>query len=183
MPPWRRKRISRRQRAVAYADPVIHALIAAAVVAPLVRRSGRGPVIAAVTAATLIDIDHAVAARSLRTEALLTLPARPRSHSLLLAAGTGALAGVLAGPVYGWATTGALVSHLLHDAGDRNAPTPLLWPWAEPRQLGRRWQVGGTVAVALGSWAFSRAAAARAARSGAAASGDGGGATSPPRTA
>ena len=50
-----------------------------------------------------------------------------------------------------------LGSHLLHDAGDRAAPTPLLWPAAPARQLGRRRQLAGTAALALASAAVARA--------------------------
>jgi hypothetical protein len=67
---------------------------------------------------------------------------------------------VAAGPLHGWAAFGGLTSHLMHDAGDRAAPTPVLWPFAPARQLGRRWQVGATAALVLGSLAVSRAAAA-----------------------
>ena len=49
-----------------YSDPLQHAAIAAAVAAPLVPRAGRGVLVTAVAVATLIDVDHAIAARSLR---------------------------------------------------------------------------------------------------------------------
>ena len=128
-----------------YTDPLQHALIAAAVVAPL----GRRAIGTAVSAALAIDVDHAVAR----------------------------------GPVYGWAAFAALGSHLLHDAGDRAAPTPLFWPFAPARQLGRRRQLVGTVALALGSVAVSRATAAPSRGRTAPAGGDGGGAAARPRTA
>jgi hypothetical protein len=109
---------------------------------------------------------------------LTTLRTRPRSHNLLTAAGAGAVATAAAGPAHGWAAFSALVSHFLHDAGDTNAPTPMLWPFAPARQLGRRWQVAGTVALALGSVAVSAAMAGGSP----APAGDGGG-TAHPRTA
>jgi len=169
----KRGRLTRRRRALAYADPLVHALIAAAVVAPLVPARGRRPLAVAIAAATLIDLDHALAARSLRTKALLSLPARPPSHSIALALAAGTAAAAAADPVYAWAVSAALVSHLLHDAGDSAAPTPLLWPWAPARQIGRRRQLAGTAAVALGSLLVSRAAARREARASAGAD-DGG---------
>ena len=140
-------------------DPLQHALIAATVVAPLVPRSGPLVILTAVGAATAIDADHAVAARSVRVRAMTSLATRPRTHSALTALGAGALVAVAAGPVHGWAAFAGLVSHLLHDAGDRAAPTPLLWPFAPARQLGRRRQLAGTVLLVLGSAAVARATA------------------------
>jgi hypothetical protein len=159
-----------------YSDPFQHALIAAGVAAPLVASAGPRVLATAAGAAVAIDVDHAVAARSLRVRAMISLATRPRSHSLLTALGAGSVVTVAAGPAHGWATFSGLVSHLLHDAGDAAAPTPLLWPFAAPRQLGRRWQVVATAALMLGSAAISYATAS------ASASGDGDG-TSPPRTA
>ena len=143
-----------------YSDPLQHAAIAAAVAAPLVPRGGRGVLVTAVAAATVIDVDHAVAARSLRLRATTSLATRPRSHSLLTALAAGTAMTAAAGPAHGWAAFGALVSHLLHDAGDDAAPTPVLWPFAPARQLGRRWQLAATAALMLGSVAVSRATAA-----------------------
>ncbi len=125
-----------------------------------------------------IDVDHAVAARSLRVGAMITLDVRPRSHSLLTATAVGAIAGTLAGPAQGWAAFSGLVSHLLHDAGDGAAPTPMLWPVRPARQLGRRWQVAATAALLVGSVLVSRATA-----SGTSHASDDDGGTAPPRTA
>jgi hypothetical protein len=156
-----------------YTDPLQHALIAAAVAAPLVPAAGPRVLLTAVGAATAIDVDHAVAARSLRIRATTSLATRPRSHSVLTALGAGALVAVAAGPVHGWAAFAGLASHLLHDAGDRAAPTPLLWPFAPARQLGRRRQLVGTALLTLGSAAIARATAASATgRSAAGAGGD-----------
>jgi LexA-binding, inner membrane-associated putative hydrolase len=159
-----------------YTDPLQHAVIAAAVAAPLVPRAGWRVVVTAVAAATAIDVDHAVAARSLRICATTSLATRPRSHSVLTALGVGAVATMAAGPVHGWAAFGGLASHLLHDAGDRAAPTPLLWPFAQARQLGRRRQLAGTAVLALGSLAVSRLTATSARGQSAADAGGGGGA-------
>jgi hypothetical protein len=70
-----------RRHLAAFADPLIHAALAAAVVAPL----GRRAIVTAVVAGTAIDVDHPIAARSARLEAMLSMPVRPRSHSLLTA--------------------------------------------------------------------------------------------------
>jgi membrane-bound metal-dependent hydrolase YbcI (DUF457 family) len=142
-----------------YSDPLQHAAIAAVVVAPLAARTGRGVMATAVAAALLIDADHAVVARSVRPKDTTALAQRPSTHSLLIAAGAGALVAAAAGRAHGWATFAALGSHLLHDAGDRAAPTPLLWPWRPARQLGRRVQLAGTLAITTGSAVIGRAAA------------------------
>jgi hypothetical protein len=113
-----------------------------------------------VAAGTLIDVDHAVAARSLRLEPMLSLPARPRSHAIAVAVALGAAGVAVGGPRHGWAAFAGLTSHLLRDASDDQAPTPMLWPVGAPRQIGRRVAVAGVAALAVGSWAVSRRAAA-----------------------
>ena len=118
------------RRVLALTDPLVHALIAAAVVSPLAARFGRAPLVTAVVAATAIDVDHPLAARSVRLGPILSMAERPRSHNLTAALALGALGTLAAGPVHGWAAFSGLVSHLLYDAGDSTAPTPLLWPFA-----------------------------------------------------
>jgi LexA-binding, inner membrane-associated putative hydrolase len=154
-----------------YTDPLQHALIAALVVAPLVPRAGPGVVATAVGSGLVIDVDHAVAARSVRVQAMTTLGMRPRSHSVLTALGAGAVVTAAAGPLHGWAAFGGLASHLLHDAGGPGAPTPLLWPFAPPPRVGRRRQLVGTTLLVLGSAVLSWATAAASPSSTAAAAG------------
>jgi membrane-bound metal-dependent hydrolase YbcI (DUF457 family) len=158
-----------------YTDPLQHAAIAATVAAPLGRRAVR----AAITAALVIDLDHAVAARSVRVRDTTGLDTRPRTHSLVTALAIGLAVGLRRGPAQGWAVFSGLVSHFLHDAGDRAAPTPMLWPFAPARQLGRRRQIVFTAALVAVSFA---AAAASRRRTSSAWRGSGGG-TAPPRTA
>jgi hypothetical protein len=152
------------------ADPFIHALLAATVVAPL----GRRPMVTAVVAGTLIDVDHAIAARSARPNAWLSLPTRPRSHALLATVAAAALGTAAGGPVHGWAAFAGLTSHLLRDASDDAAATPLLWPFRPPRQIGRARAAAGIAALALGSVAISRQATRAGGPTSAAASGTGG---------
>ena len=167
-----------------YTDPLQHVLIAAFVTAPLVPREGRRVLATAAAAALAIDLDHAVAARSIRVADTTALATRPRTHSVVTALGAGAVMAGAAGPAHGWAAFAALVSHFLHDAGDRNAPTPMFWPFAPARQLGRRRQLAGTAALALGSAALSRAlGAASSGRSAGSGAAGGGGGAAPPRTA
>jgi LexA-binding, inner membrane-associated putative hydrolase len=166
-----------RRHLVAGADPFAHALLAAAVVAPL----GRRPVLTAVVAGTLIDVDHAIAARSARPSAMLTLRTRPRSHALLVTLAAAALGTAAGGPIHGWAAFAGLTSHLLRDASDDSAPTPLLWPFRPARQIGRARAAAGIAALAAGSWEISRRTG-RAAGPTSAAGADTGGAPVDPRT-
>src|SRR5689334_1751753 len=99
---FRRSSGQRLKRAVrVYSDPLQHALIAAAVTAPLVPRAGRSVLRTAAVAATVIDLDHAVAARSPRVRDTTALAERPRTHSLLTAAAVGAGAAAAGGPWHG----------------------------------------------------------------------------------
>jgi membrane-bound metal-dependent hydrolase YbcI (DUF457 family) len=129
------------------------------VAAPLARRAGRSVFAAAVGAALVIDVDHVVAARSVRIRDTTGLPTRPRTHSLVTALAAGTAMARAAGPVHGWVVFGALASHLLHDAGDQAAPTPVLWPFAPARQFGRRVQIVGTAALVGVSFALAAASA------------------------
>src|SRR5688500_12730924 len=111
--PFRRTRARRRGLTDAvrtYTDPAQHALIAAAVTAPLVPRAGRRVLGTAVAVSAVIDADHIVAARSPRVRQTTSLTERPRTHSLLAAAATGASVTAVAGPWHGWAAFAGLVS-------------------------------------------------------------------------
>lgn len=156
-----------------YSDPVQHAAIAATVVAPLAGRAGPRVLATGMAAALVIDVDHVVAARSIRVRDTIALAQRPRAHSLVTAVAAGAVVTAAAGPMHGWAAFAGLGSHLLHDAGDRAAPTPLLWPFKPARQLGRRRQLAGTVLLTIGSAAIARAAAPGRAPAAGGADGDG----------
>ena len=170
-----------RSRLRTYSDPLQHASIAAAVTAPLAARAGRRVLVTAVLAAVVIDLDHAVAARSFRPRRTTALARRPPTHSLITATVAGAVVAAAAGPLHGWAAFAGLGSHLLHDAGDRAAPTPVLWPWRPARQLGRRRQIAGSLLLTVGSGAVGLAAGrGRPAGAGGA---DGAGAAPRPRTA
>ena len=144
-----------------YSDPLQHAALAALVVAPLAARTDRRVLTTALITALTIDLDHVVAARSARPRDTTALPTRPRTHSLLTAVGGGCVVWAAAGPWHGWSAFAALSSHILHDAADRAAPTPVLWPWRPARQLGRRVQLAGTFALTIGSaaagWCATRA--------------------------
>ena len=149
------------RRVRVYSDPLQHAAIAALVVAPLAARTDERVLATALATTLAIDVDHVVAARSARPRDTTALPVRPRTHSLLTAAGVGCAVWAAGGPSHGWSAFASLTSHLLHDAGDHAAPTPVLWPWRPARQLGRRVQLAGTVALTMASaaagWRAARA--------------------------
>jgi membrane-bound metal-dependent hydrolase YbcI (DUF457 family) len=121
--------MTRRRRIRALADPFLHAGFAAAVLAPTVRRAGWGPLRAGIAAGLIIDLDHVVAARSVRVAKTAGMPTRPRPHNLFLATAASAAAWRTAGRKYGWAVFAGLWSHLLFDATDGSG-APLFWPVA-----------------------------------------------------
>jgi membrane-bound metal-dependent hydrolase YbcI (DUF457 family) len=110
-------------------DVMSHAAVAALVMLWTVPAWGWRPLIAAVLAAALIDVDHALAARSILPSRLMSLAARPASHSLLgvaVASGVGWLAG---GRRVAFAAGVGILTHVLGDA--QSEPGVPLWvPWS-----------------------------------------------------
>ena len=139
-----------------YSDPLQHAVLAALVVAPLAARTRQRVLVTAVTAALVIDLDHVVAARSARPRDTTALSARPRTHSLLTAAGVGCVAWAAGGPAHGWAAFAALGricsttpatarrprpccgrgGRRVSSGGACSSPAPSRSPWAPPRPGG-----------------------------------------------
>ncbi|MDI3339697.1 MAG: metal-dependent hydrolase [Sphaerobacter sp.] len=102
------------------------ALAVASPVSPYVRDPGAFLRVA-VASALLIDLDHVVAARSLRLTRWMTMPARPPSHSLLAPLLLATLAERLAPERHlGLAAVLGLGSHLLRDL--YTGGVPLLHP-------------------------------------------------------
>jgi membrane-bound metal-dependent hydrolase YbcI (DUF457 family) len=116
---------------------LIHGCISLVVVLPIISRSSRRLLFAAVAfiGGAALDLDHAVAAGSLRPEALETLGHRPYTHSLLLAVVLTLLTLALtrSKPII-WSVFAVLVSHLLFDAagGNENWLYPLKHPDSIP---------------------------------------------------
>jgi membrane-bound metal-dependent hydrolase YbcI (DUF457 family) len=98
---------------------LIHGCISLLVVLPIVLRSSRRILFAALAfiGGPALDLDHVVAAGSLRPQALETLSHRPDTHSLLLALALALLAYALtrSKPIT-WSVFAVIVSHLLFDA-------------------------------------------------------------------
>ena len=110
-------------------DNLVHAAIGAALVLPAVlwgRWSWRFLVLAALSA-SLLDLDHFVAAGSLSLTDALSIGERPPTHSLLFIAAAGLAVGVLArSRIWGLVVLGALLSHLLRDSDGHG--TRMFWP-------------------------------------------------------
>ncbi|MBN2170132.1 MAG: metal-dependent hydrolase [Candidatus Krumholzibacteriota bacterium] len=147
---------------VALSDIPINGATALLVVLPLALRPLRWRlVLLAVAVGILIDVDHAVAARSIRLEAMLSLPVRPATHSLLFAA-LASLVGwaVSRRAVVAWIILAALVSHLLRDASGYG--TPLLWPLEASTRIPAALYPAGVAALFGLSWLIrARGAAPR----------------------
>jgi hypothetical protein len=113
-------------------DSPIHALLALLVVSPLFKhsffqRNLLGWIAVAGLSATLIDLDHIVAARSFSLVEITQLPARPGTHTLLFALGCSLVALLLTRRrLVGWLIFAVLASHVLRDAS--TGATYFLWP-------------------------------------------------------
>lgn len=113
-------------------DEVGHASVAAFVLLWAWPTWGWRPLLAAVLAATLIDVDHALAAGSLMPERMMTLAARPAAHSLLGAAVAGGAGWLVGGRRVGYAAVVGVLTHLARDAqGDPGVPllVPFVAEW------------------------------------------------------
>ena len=101
-------------------DPVVHGIIGALMMAILRARRPAWPRQAILLGALLamsIDIDHAIAARSLDLHKMITLDMRPPTHSLTFSFAAGAVVGlVLRNGASFWFVFVALASHVLRDS-------------------------------------------------------------------
>ena len=98
---------------------LIHGSISLFVVSPIVLRSNRRVLFAvlAFIGGPALDLDHVVAAGSLRPQALESLGHRPDTHSLLLAVALALVAFALTRrKLVAWSVFAVIVSHLLFDA-------------------------------------------------------------------
>jgi len=108
-------------------DELGHASVAAGVVLWTVPAWGWQPTLAAVLAGTLIDIDHPLAAGSLLPSHMMSLAARPASHSLLGVAVASAVGFALGGRRIGFAALVGVLTHIVRDA-TADPGVPLLVP-------------------------------------------------------
>lgn len=113
-------------------DPLVHAVLALAVVSPLFARPEVSAhlirwIIIAGSVAVLIDVDHFFAARSLSLEDALNLDARPIAHSLLFVLVAALATFALTRQTSATFLIGiALLSHILRDAS--HGGIPFFWP-------------------------------------------------------
>ena len=109
-------------------DVLVHGAVALAVTGPCIRRATRGKRALALSglaflSATVLDLDHFVAAGSLDLHAALSLAARPPTHSLTFALLLGTATSLLSRDrAAGWVVFAALASHPVGYLG-RAAPT------------------------------------------------------------
>jgi membrane-bound metal-dependent hydrolase YbcI (DUF457 family) len=97
----------------------VHGFLSLFVVAPIVVRSNRRALFAALACVVgvALDLDHAVAAGSLSPRAMEHLGHRPDTHSLLFAVAAAILAFVLTrSKLVAWSIFAVIVVHLLFDA-------------------------------------------------------------------
>lgn len=114
-------------------DTLFHGLIALWVVLPVAaarRHEARSLLSIAFLAATLIDLDHLLAAGSLSLSAATSLPCRPWSHSLTFAAVAAWVIWMVTRQRLTTAVVAsALATHVLRDASGGGC-TRVLWPLA-----------------------------------------------------
>ena len=126
-------------------DSPVHALLAAIIVSPFLLRlnASRKEILTgwvlAVFFAVMIDVDHAVTARSFSIAAVTNLARRPVTHSFVPVV----IFSLLVSAVFRSKTIGGMVllgllSHLFRDAA--TGGVPLLWPF-------RRWEIQMTDAA------------------------------------
>jgi hypothetical protein len=113
-------------------DVFVHGVVALIVVLPVLgvrleTPMSILPLLAALFAATWLDLDHFIAAGSLNIEDALSLATRPATHSLTFAGLVGIVSTLSSRkPVLGWVMFAALASHVLRDAA--GGITLVLWP-------------------------------------------------------
>lgn len=138
-------------------DAVAHGAAAGLCTVWLWPAFGARPVLSAMLAGTLIDLDHAVAAHSLDPHRMMSLDARPPTHSLAGAAVFGVLAWAAFGVIDGYAVAIGVLAHLLGDAVEP-AGVPFLAPFVAYAQMHvPTWALG----LGIGLSACASAALAR----------------------
>jgi membrane-bound metal-dependent hydrolase YbcI (DUF457 family) len=111
-------------------DELGHASVAAGVMLWTVPAWGWQPTLAAVLAGTLIDVDHPLAAGSVLPSHMMSLAARPASHSLLGVGIASAVGLALGGRRIGFAALVGVLTHIVRDA-TADPGVPLLVPMVD----------------------------------------------------
>jgi membrane-bound metal-dependent hydrolase YbcI (DUF457 family) len=109
--------------AFAVTDEIAHASVAVLCASAVAPAWGFRPVLVALLTGTAIDVDHAVAARSLDPMRMMSLGARPATHSLAGVVLIAVLIGAIWGPRSGYAALLGAATHVMRDAnGTPGAP-------------------------------------------------------------
>ena len=137
-------------------DVSLHLLFACLVNLPLfVFRPGLDLVVVVVLFGVLIDLDHAVAARSISVSQMISLPMRPITHSFIFAFLSFLVVFAITGVRHlSWAALSSYVVHLLWDATGSKT-TPSLWPSRQGIDIRRRHLIAGMVVLFLISFLWS----------------------------
>lgn len=110
------QRTLRPTTAYAIADEIAHGSVAVLCALPLLPGWGSRVVLVALLAGTAIDVDHTVAARSLDPIRLMSLGARPPTHSLIGALLISVIIAAIFGRRAGYAALLGAVTHIVRDA-------------------------------------------------------------------
>jgi membrane-bound metal-dependent hydrolase YbcI (DUF457 family) len=128
---WRPAQLGEYWRLV---DPMNHLMLAVLVVSPFILSRGSlsaklACLLGTVLSATLIDIDHIVAAKSFDLYAMTHLGSRPVTHSLVFALACAAIASIITRRLtIEYVVFAGLTSHIFMDAS--SGGTPFLFPLA-----------------------------------------------------
>jgi membrane-bound metal-dependent hydrolase YbcI (DUF457 family) len=98
-------------------DEVSHGAMAVACALCLAPAWGFRPVVVAALCGTLIDIDHAIVAGSIDSARMMSLGARPLTHSLAGVVLIGLVVGAIWGLRAGFAASLGVAAHVVQDAG------------------------------------------------------------------
>jgi membrane-bound metal-dependent hydrolase YbcI (DUF457 family) len=134
-------------------DPLVHGIIGALMMAIIRARRPAWPrqtILLGALLAMSIDIDHAIAARSLDLHKMISLDMRPPTHSLTFALLAAAVVGlVLRNGSSFWFVFVALASHVLRDS---YTGTLLFYPLYAATLLYPSYIVSELVLIGLASW-------------------------------
>jgi hypothetical protein len=108
-------------------DGVVHGLTGVIVLYPIYKEKITRYFPVLFLLASLVDLDHFIAAQSFSLYDALQLPVRPVTHSITFAI-LAALSGFLltGNKLVSWTLLAALISHIIRDAS--GGSTPIFWP-------------------------------------------------------
>ena len=136
-------------------DEVTHFAFGIIVNLPLLLWYGAELLIPIFVFSVLLDIDHAVAARSFSIRKMMALPVRPAAHSITFAVAVGLFIFIVTGiPAYAWVSVTSMLSHVLADAGS-SGETPIFWPFSDKMRIVRLHRIIGFAALFVATFGFT----------------------------